>query len=79
MDAIGFEFWVTRSFNNIEARRAPLKQWKAVVDSANGSQMDHGSRVDRTFESLRSGPPILDLGKFQTKATEIFTEPICVV
>ena len=39
--AIGFEFWVTRSFNNIEARRAPLKQWKAVVDSSNGSQMDH--------------------------------------
>jgi hypothetical protein len=41
--AIGFEFWGRRSFNNIEARRAPLKQWKAVVSSANGSQMDHGS------------------------------------
>jgi len=39
--AIGFEFWGRRSFNNIEAWRAPLKQWKAVVSSANGSQMDH--------------------------------------
>jgi hypothetical protein len=29
-----------------------------VVDSANGSQTDHGPRVDRTFEALRSGPPI---------------------
>jgi hypothetical protein len=77
--AIGFEFWGRRSFNNIERAAGTVKQWKTVVSSANGSQTDHGPRVDRTFEPLRSGPPILDLEKFQTKATEIFTEPICVV
>jgi hypothetical protein len=51
--AIGFEFWVRRSFNNIEARRAPLKQWKAVVDSANGSQMDH-KRITALVWTARS-------------------------
>jgi hypothetical protein len=45
--AIGFEFWGRRSFNNIKPRRALLKQWKAVVSSANGSQTDHKQITQR--------------------------------
>ena len=40
--AIGFEFWGRRSFNNIERTAGTVKQWKAMVNSANGSQTDHG-------------------------------------
>ena len=39
--AIGFEFWGRRSFNNIERTAGTVKQWKTVVSSDNGSQMDH--------------------------------------
>jgi hypothetical protein len=34
-----------RSFNNIERTAGTVKQWKAVVSSANGSQTDHGSVI----------------------------------
>lgn len=43
--AIGFEFTGKRSFNNIERTAGTVKQWKAVVSSANGSQTDHGSVI----------------------------------
>jgi hypothetical protein len=39
--AIGFEFTRKRSFNNIERTAGTVKQGKAVVSSANGSQTDH--------------------------------------
>ena len=41
----GFEFTRKRSFNNIERAAGTVKQWKAVVGSANGSQTDHGSVI----------------------------------
>jgi hypothetical protein len=43
--AIGVEFWGRRIFNNIERTAGTVKQWKAVVGSANGSQTDHGSVI----------------------------------
>jgi len=45
--ARGFEFTRKRSFNNIERTAGTVKQWKAVVSSANGSQTDHGSVISR--------------------------------
>ena len=39
--AIGFEFWGTRSSNNIESAAGAVEQWRAVVAVLNGSQMDH--------------------------------------
>ena len=44
---MGFEFTRKRSFNNIERTAGTVKQWKAVVSSANGSQTDHGSVITR--------------------------------
>jgi hypothetical protein len=41
-ERVGFEFTRKRSFNNIERMAGTVKQWKAVISSANGSQMDHG-------------------------------------
>ena len=41
-ERVGFEFTRKRSFNNIERTAGNVKQWKAVVSSANGSQTDHG-------------------------------------
>jgi hypothetical protein len=35
--------------------------------------------LDRLAENLRSGRQISDLRKFQTKASKVFAEPICVV
>jgi hypothetical protein len=43
--AIGFEFWGRRSFNNIERTAGTVQQWKAVVNSANGSPTDHGAVI----------------------------------
>jgi hypothetical protein len=40
-----FEFTRKRSFNNIERTAGTVKQWKAVVGSANGSQTDHSLSV----------------------------------
>ena len=40
-ERVGFEFTRKRSFNNIERTAGKVKQWKAVVSSANGSQTDH--------------------------------------
>ena len=40
-ERVGFEFTRKRSFNNIERTAGSVKQWKTVVGSANGSQMDH--------------------------------------
>ncbi len=40
-ERVGFEFTRKRSFNNIERTTGTVKQWKAVVSSANGSQTDH--------------------------------------
>jgi hypothetical protein len=44
-ERVGFEFTRKRSFNNIERTAGTVKQWKAVVGSANGSQTDHGSVI----------------------------------
>jgi hypothetical protein len=44
-ERVGFEFTRKRSFNNIERTAGTVKQWKAVVSSANGSQTDHGSVI----------------------------------
>lgn len=44
-ERVGFEFTLKRSFNNIERTAGNVKQSKAVVSSANGSQMDHGSGI----------------------------------
>jgi hypothetical protein len=44
-ERVGFEFTRKRSFNNIERTAGNVKQWKAVVSSANGSQTDHGSVI----------------------------------
>jgi hypothetical protein len=41
-ERVGFEFTRKRSFNNIERTAGSVKQWKALVSSANGSQTDHG-------------------------------------
>src|ERR1700691_5019906 len=41
-ERVGFEFTLKRSFNNIERTAGNVKQWKAVISSANGSQTDHG-------------------------------------
>ena len=43
--AIGFEFTRKRSFNHIERMAGTVKQWKAIVSNANGSQTDHGSVI----------------------------------
>ena len=40
-ERVGFEFTRKRSFNNIERTAGTVKQWKAMVSSANGSQTDH--------------------------------------
>jgi hypothetical protein len=39
-ERVGFEFTRKRSFNNIERTTGTVKQWKAMVSSANGSQTD---------------------------------------
>ena len=52
--AIGFEFWGTASFNNIETTAGSVKQWKTVVSSANGSQMDHKRITARAHPAARS-------------------------
>jgi hypothetical protein len=44
-ERVGLEFTRKRSFNNIERTAGTVKQWKAVVGSANGSQTDHGSVI----------------------------------
>jgi hypothetical protein len=44
-ERVGFEFTRKRSFNNIKRTAGTVKQWKAVVGSANGSQTDHGSVI----------------------------------
>ena len=44
-ERVGFEFTRKRSFNNIEGAAGTVKQWKAVVSSANGSQTDHASVI----------------------------------
>jgi hypothetical protein len=44
-ERVGFEFTRKRSFNNIERTAGTVKQWKAVVSSANGSLTDHGSLI----------------------------------
>lgn len=44
-ERVGFEFTRKRSFNNMERTAGTVRQWKTVVSSANGSQMDHGSVI----------------------------------
>ena len=44
-ERVGSEFTRKRSFNNVELTAGPVKQWKTVVSSANGSQMDHDSVI----------------------------------
>jgi hypothetical protein len=47
-ERVGFEFTRKRSFNNVERTAGTVKQWKAVVSSANGSQSDHGPVITRS-------------------------------
>ena len=44
-ERVGFEFSRKRSCNNIERTAGTVKQWKAIVSSANRSQTDHGSVI----------------------------------
>jgi hypothetical protein len=44
-ERVGFEFTRKRSFNNIGRTAGNVKQWKALVSSANGSQTDHSLSV----------------------------------
>jgi hypothetical protein len=44
-ERVGFEFTRKRSFNNMERTAGTVRQLKAVVSSASGSQTDHGSLI----------------------------------
>jgi hypothetical protein len=78
-ERVGFEFTRKRSFNNIESAAGTVKQWKAIVSSANGSQTDHNARLKLrllplSFANLsdsRPEPPQLSTSAFGTE-TPIF-------
>jgi len=59
--AIGFEFWDRCSFNNIESAAGTVKQSKAVVSSANGSQTDHNRCASMQQVRTQSRPIPQDL------------------
>ena len=44
-ERVGFEFTRKRSFNNMERTAGTVKQRRAMVSSANGSQTDHDSVI----------------------------------
>jgi hypothetical protein len=55
MGAVGFEFTRKRSFNNTERTAGTVKQWKAVVSSANG--ITNGPRCSDHWKSANEGWP----------------------